>query len=152
MRGTYPDRAEAPGSSIGLNRHRAGTAAQNHPRTKAVVVLTILLHHRSCSCCSSAADGATAARATDPSRHTFGSGPPFTVGVEEELFLVDPLTGAQINASTAVQERVGPVDGTVERELHACQLELITEVCETRARRSTRSTACGAPSSTRALG
>ena len=37
--------------------------------------------------------------------------------------------GAQINASTAVQERVGPVDGTVERELHACQLELITEVC-----------------------
>ena len=69
-------------------------------------------------------------RATDLSRHSFGSGPPFTVGVEEELFLVDPLTGAQINASTAVQERVGPVDGTVERELHACQLELITEVCE----------------------
>ena len=62
--------------------------------------------------------------------HSFGSGPPFTVGVEEELFLVDPLTGAQINVSTAVQERVGPVDGTVERELHACQLELITEVCE----------------------
>jgi glutamate---cysteine ligase / carboxylate-amine ligase len=69
-------------------------------------------------------------RATDLSRHSFGSGPPFTVGVEEELFLVDPLTGAQINASTAVQERVGPVVGTVERELHACQLELITEVCE----------------------
>ena len=69
-------------------------------------------------------------RATDLSGHSFGSGAPFTVGVEEELFLVDPLTGAQINASTAVQERVGPVDGTVERELHACQLELITEVCE----------------------
>jgi glutamate---cysteine ligase / carboxylate-amine ligase len=32
--------------------------------------------------------------------------------------------------STAVQKRVGMVDGTVERELHACQLELITEVCE----------------------
>ena len=62
--------------------------------------------------------------------HSFGSGPPFTVGVEEELFLVDPLTGAQINVSTAVQERVGPVEGRVERELHACQLELITEVCE----------------------
>ncbi|MGZ4271480.1 MAG: carboxylate-amine ligase [Solirubrobacteraceae bacterium] len=74
--------------------------------------------------------GLQPSRATDLSRHTFGSGPPFTVGVEEELFLVDPLTGAQINASTAVQERVGPVDGTVERELHACQLELITEVCE----------------------
>jgi glutamate---cysteine ligase / carboxylate-amine ligase len=63
------------------------------------------------------------------SRHAFGSAPAYTVGVEEELFLVDPVTGAQINASTAVQERVGPVRGTVERELHACQLELITEVC-----------------------
>ncbi len=69
-------------------------------------------------------------RATDLIRHAFGSGRPFTVGVEEELFLVDPLTGAQINASTAVQERVGPVEGRVERELHACQLELITEVCD----------------------
>jgi carboxylate-amine ligase len=39
------------------------------------------------------------------------------------------VTGAQINASTAVQERIGPVRGTVERELHACQLELITDVC-----------------------
>jgi glutamate---cysteine ligase / carboxylate-amine ligase len=64
-----------------------------------------------------------------PPLHAFGSGPPFTVGVEEELFLVDPMTGAQINASTAVQERVGSVQGTVERELHACQVELITEVC-----------------------
>jgi carboxylate-amine ligase len=64
-----------------------------------------------------------------PPLHAFGSGPPFTVGVEEELFLVDPMTGAQINASTAVQERIGSVQGTVERELHACQVELITEVC-----------------------
>ncbi len=61
--------------------------------------------------------------------NTFGAGEPFTVGVEEELFLVDPVTGAQTNASTAVQERLGPVDGTVERELHACQVELITDVC-----------------------
>jgi glutamate---cysteine ligase / carboxylate-amine ligase len=65
------------------------------------------------------------------SGHAFGSGSPFTVGVEEELFLVDPVTGTQINASTAVQERIGPVQGTVERELHACQLELITDVCGT---------------------
>ncbi len=60
--------------------------------------------------------------------NAFGTGEPFTVGVEEELFLVDPVTGAQTNASTAVQERLGPVDGTVERELHACQVELITDV------------------------
>jgi glutamate---cysteine ligase / carboxylate-amine ligase len=45
------------------------------------------------------------------------------------LFLVDPLTGAQISASTAVQDRVGAVEGTVERELHSCQLELITDIC-----------------------
>jgi carboxylate-amine ligase len=61
--------------------------------------------------------------------HVFGSGDPFSLGVEEELFLVDPVTGRQTNASTAVQARLGPVDGTVERELHACQVELITDVC-----------------------
>ena len=59
----------------------------------------------------------------------FGSGPPFTVGVEEELFVVDPMTGEQINASTTVAERVEAVAGRVERELHACQVELISEVC-----------------------
>jgi carboxylate-amine ligase len=74
--------------------------------------------------------GLQSPRTADLSRHAFGSGRPYTVGVEEELFLVDPLTGTQINASTAVQERVGPIDGKVERELHACQIELITGVCD----------------------
>jgi hypothetical protein len=60
----------------------------------------------------------------------FGSGRPFTVGVEEELFLVDPVTGRQANASAAVQRRLGSVEGTVERELHACQVELITGICD----------------------
>jgi glutamate---cysteine ligase / carboxylate-amine ligase len=59
----------------------------------------------------------------------FGSRKPFSVGVEEELFLVDPVTGRQANASAAVQARLGTVAGTVERELHACQVELITDVC-----------------------
>jgi len=61
--------------------------------------------------------------------NAFGTGDPFSVGVEEELFLVDPVTGHQANSSTAVLERLGSVDGTVERELHACQIELITDVC-----------------------
>jgi carboxylate-amine ligase len=65
--------------------------------------------------------------------NAFGTGEPFTIGVEEELFLVDPVTGRQINASRAVLDRLGPVDGTVERELHACQVELITDVCHTTA-------------------
>jgi carboxylate-amine ligase len=63
------------------------------------------------------------------SGNAFGSEAAFSVGVEEELFLVDPVTGSQANASAAVLERLGPVDGTVERELHACQMELITDVC-----------------------
>jgi carboxylate-amine ligase len=63
--------------------------------------------------------------------HAFGSSTPFTLGVEEELFLVDPVTGAQIDASHAVLERIGPVEGDVARELHACQVELITDVCAT---------------------
>ncbi len=41
----------------------------------------------------------------------FGSGEPFTIGVEEELFLVDPVTGRQTNASDAVQKRLGPLNG-----------------------------------------
>ena len=60
----------------------------------------------------------------------FGSGEPFTVGVEEELFLVDPVTGRQANSSSAVRARLGDLDGRVERELHACQIELITDVCD----------------------
>jgi glutamate---cysteine ligase / carboxylate-amine ligase len=60
----------------------------------------------------------------------FGSGEAFSVGVEEELFLVDPVTGRQANTSAAVQDRLGSVQGSVERELHACQIELITDVCQ----------------------
>jgi glutamate---cysteine ligase / carboxylate-amine ligase len=60
--------------------------------------------------------------------HSFGSGEPFSIGVEEELFLVDPVTGRQTNSSAAVLERIDDTVGTVERELHACQIELITTV------------------------
>ncbi|MDQ6805439.1 MAG: YbdK family carboxylate-amine ligase [Actinomycetota bacterium] len=65
----------------------------------------------------------------DETGNAFGSQAPFSLGVEEELFLVDPVTGHQTNASTAVLERLGALDGKVERELHACQVELITDVC-----------------------
>jgi glutamate---cysteine ligase / carboxylate-amine ligase len=61
--------------------------------------------------------------------HAFGSHAAYSLGVEEELFLVDPVTGHQTNASAAVQRRLAPVEGQVERELHACQVELITEIC-----------------------
>ncbi|MEA2145093.1 MAG: glutamate---cysteine ligase / carboxylate-amine ligase [Solirubrobacteraceae bacterium] len=61
--------------------------------------------------------------------HSFGSGEPFTIGVEEELFLVDRVSGRQVNSSAAVLQRLGEVDGEVARELHACQVELISDVC-----------------------
>jgi hypothetical protein len=38
--------------------------------------------------------------------HRFGSSEPFAIGVEEELFLVDPLTGRLANTSAVVLERV----------------------------------------------
>ena len=63
--------------------------------------------------------------------HRFGSKRPFSLGVEEELFLVDPVSGRQANASAAALERVGPVSGSIEQELHACQVELISEVSDT---------------------
>lgn len=63
--------------------------------------------------------------------HGFGTGEPFSIGVEEELFLVDPLTGRQVNPSAAVLERLPDTRGTIARELHACQVELIAEVCAT---------------------
>ncbi len=66
--------------------------------------------------------------AADELEHQFGSGEPFTIGVEEELFLVDPGTGRQTNTSAAVLGRLDRVEGRVERELHACQVELITDV------------------------
>lgn len=43
--------------------------------------------------------------------------------------MVDPVTGRQINASGAVKRRLGATEGTVERELHACMIELVSGVC-----------------------
>lgn len=60
--------------------------------------------------------------------HRFGFSEPFSIGVEEELFLVDPLTGEQRNTSSEVLERLGAVDGAVQQELHACEVELITNI------------------------
>ena len=61
----------------------------------------------------------------------FGHTDPFTLGVEEECFLVDPQSGRQANASSEALSRLPEkVDGTVAAELHACQIELITSVCK----------------------
>src|SRR6185312_7489093 len=122
-------RTACSGSAIGgCARHRSGTARRPPPMEGGHRAHNPAHHHRSPAALRRRL-GLQPSRTADLS-DAFGSGRPYTVGVEEELFLVDPLTGEQINVSTAVQERVGPVQGRVERELHACQLELITEVCD----------------------
>ncbi len=75
------------------------------------------------------------------SEHAFGSGAPFSLGVEEELFLVAPASGASLDAADQALGRLGELRGTgeaeprgtVEAELHACQVELITEPCRSTA-------------------
>jgi carboxylate-amine ligase len=60
----------------------------------------------------------------------FGDGDPFALGVEEELFLVDPGDGRQLNARERVLDAVGDVArGEITGEVHACEVELITDVC-----------------------
>ncbi|MEA2194028.1 MAG: glutamate---cysteine ligase / carboxylate-amine ligase [Solirubrobacteraceae bacterium] len=62
----------------------------------------------------------------------FGEGEPFTIGLEEELFLVDPNDGHLVNTGGEVVERLGELrSGDIKNELHKSQIELITGVCTT---------------------
>ena len=64
--------------------------------------------------------------------HRFGDREPFTLGAEEELFLVEPSTGAIRNVAASVLDAVADVSpGKMKSELHACHVELITGVCAT---------------------
>jgi carboxylate-amine ligase len=60
----------------------------------------------------------------------FGEEEPFSLGVEEELFVVDPAGGRLLNAAGDVLDRLGELErGDVKSELHRSQIELITGVC-----------------------
>jgi carboxylate-amine ligase len=61
--------------------------------------------------------------------HAFGTKPPFSLGAEEELFLVDAVTGRMVNSSAAVTERLDSAMKGIERELHAGMIEFISDVC-----------------------
>jgi carboxylate-amine ligase len=66
---------------------------------------------------------------SDETMH-FGEGDPFTLGLEEELFLVDARNGRLRNTGDEVVEQVGDLErGEVKNELHLSQVELITGVC-----------------------
>ena len=70
---------------------------------------------------------------SDPhEEHHFGDGEPFTLGLEEELFLVDPADGRLRNTGPDVIEQLGELPrGEISSELHRSQIELITGVCTT---------------------
>ena len=61
--------------------------------------------------------------------HAFGTGDAFSVGAEEELFLVDAVSGRMVNSSGAVAARLGPAMGGIERALHAGMIQSGSEVC-----------------------
>ena len=64
--------------------------------------------------------------------HHFGDGEPFTIGLEEELFLVDAADGHLVNTGAEVIEQLGELPrGDIKNELHRSQIELITGVCST---------------------
>ena len=68
----------------------------------------------------------------DGDGHHFGEGEPFTLGLEEELFVVDPDDGRLRNTGPEVLEQLGELErGEVKSELHRSQIELITGVCAT---------------------
>ena len=65
-------------------------------------------------------------------RQHFGEEEPYSLGLEEELFIVDPADGRLINAAAGVLDQLGELErGAVKSELHRSQIELITGVCAT---------------------
>jgi carboxylate-amine ligase len=68
----------------------------------------------------------------DESQQHFGEEEPFSLGLEEELFVVDPDSGRLMNVGPAAIDQLGEVErGEVKSELHRSQIELITGVCTT---------------------
>ncbi len=66
------------------------------------------------------------------SEHEFGQGVPFSLGVEEELLLVDPRDGRPAETGEEVLERLAHgLPGDAASELHACEVEIATPVVET---------------------
>lgn len=80
---------------------------------------------------TSSKTGSDAGAASSAARweHRFGSSPPLTIGVEEELLLVD-LDCGLVAAAEAVLERIDPGRrAAVSTEIFAKQIELKTGIC-----------------------
>jgi carboxylate-amine ligase len=61
----------------------------------------------------------------------FGSGRPFTVGIEEELFLVDPDTHRLVDDAARVLSAIEVSPRLADHEAYACEVELRTPPCAT---------------------
>ena len=61
--------------------------------------------------------------------HRFGSSPPLTIGVEEELLLVDEGCGLVASGQRVLDEIDARLRGSVSTEIFATQIELKTGVC-----------------------
>jgi carboxylate-amine ligase len=57
-------------------------------------------------------------------KHSFGSGEPYTVGIEEELFLVDPLTRDLVHVAEQIVPALDLPEGLGGHEAPASQVEL----------------------------
>jgi glutamate---cysteine ligase / carboxylate-amine ligase len=66
-----------------------------------------------------------------PGEHRFGSGPDFSIGIEEELLLVDPERLCLKGDSDRVLARLGDTDGGVKAEIFEAVIELISPPCRT---------------------
>ena len=73
-------------------------------------------------------------------RH-FGESPPLSIGVEEEVMLLDRATLEPVGAIRDLLAEVEGADlpGTLKTELHASVVELNTNVCSSVGRPLTRS-------------
>ncbi len=65
----------------------------------------------------------------DPHAHRFGQSPPLTLGVEEELLLVDERRRLAPVSERVLESVRGPAAGRVSSEIFAAQIELKTGVC-----------------------
>ncbi|HEV2727660.1 MAG TPA: glutamate-cysteine ligase family protein, partial [Solirubrobacterales bacterium] len=63
------------------------------------------------------------------SEHRFGCTPPLTMGVEEELLLVDPDCGLVADAEKVMEEIDPDHRKAVSTEIFATQIEMKTGVC-----------------------
>jgi glutamate---cysteine ligase / carboxylate-amine ligase len=80
---------------------------------------------------SSKTEGGLRKPETDAARaeHRFGSSPPLTIGLEEELLLVDSVCRLVADGQKILEEIENSHRGSVSTEIFATQIELKTGVC-----------------------